>query len=101
MRGLICLLGCMFLVVAMLPSTADAQGACPRCGSATTPACDALPTPADPAAAPASVTFGPCIERSVLVRRSELFWSRGPARRIVSWPWRVVRQTRVGCRRCG
>jgi hypothetical protein len=93
MRGLTCVLACLFLVVAFLPAAADAQ--CPRCGNAAVTACDPQPTPADPIATTAPVTFGPCIERSVLVRRSGPFWSRGPARRIVSWPFRAVG------RRCG
>ena len=93
MRGLICVLGCLFLLVAFLPATADAQ--CPRCGNVSALACDSQPTPAEPVVATVPVTFGSCIERSVLVRRSGPFWSRGPARRIVSWPWRALG------RRCG
>ena len=99
MRGLICVLGCLFLVVAFLPAAADAQ--CPRCGNVPAAACDPQPTPADPIVTTAPVTVGPFIERSVLVRREGPFWSRGPARRVASWPWRAVRQTRVGCGSCG
>jgi hypothetical protein len=93
MRGLICVLGCLFLVAAFLPAVADAQ--CPRCGNVAVPACDLQPTLAETVVATAPVSCAPFIERSVLVRRSGPFWSRGPARRIVSWPWRVL------ARRCG
>ena len=92
MRGLICALGCLFLVVAVLPAAADAQ--CPRCGNVAVPACDLQP-PAETTVATAPASCAPFIERSVSVRRSGQFWSRGPARRIVSWPWRVL------ARRCG
>lgn len=96
MRGLICVLGCLFLLIVCLPATADAQ--CPRCGSVpslacdppTAPACDAQPTLADPIVTTAPVTVGPRVERSILVRRAGPFWSRGPARRIVSWPVRAL-----------
>jgi hypothetical protein len=97
MRGLICALGCLFLLMVFLPCAAGAQ--CPggRCGFVQVPTCDPQPTPADPAAAPAPapVTVDPGVERSVLVRRVGPFWSRGPVQRMVSWPWRIR------CRRCG
>ena len=93
MRGLICVLGCLFLLIAVLPAAADAQ--CPRCGSMPAPACDLQPAPAETTVATAPATCAPFIERSVSVRRSGQFWSRGPARRIVSWPWRAA------CPRCG
>jgi hypothetical protein len=101
MRGLMCVLGCLFLLIACLPATADAQ--CPRCGSVpsltcdpqTAPACDAQPTPADPIVTTAPVTVAPRVERSILVRRPGPFWRRGPVRRAVSWSFRAVG------RRCG
>jgi hypothetical protein len=95
MRGLICVLGCLFLLMALLPCEASAQCPGDRCGGATVPAYAPQPTPADPATAPAPVTVDPGVERSVLVRRVGSFWSRGPVRQMVSWPWRIR------CRRCG
>jgi len=88
-KSIVLLLSCLLLLVALLPSTADAQGVCPRCGSASAAAWAPQPTLTDSAVAPAPATADPRVERSVLVRRTEAFWSRGPVRRIVSWPWRV------------
>jgi hypothetical protein len=88
-KNIVFLLSCLLLLVALLPSTADAQGVCPRCGSVPAAAWASQPTPADSAVAPTPATADPRVEHSVLVRRTGAFWRRGPVRRIVSWPWRV------------